>query len=75
MGPHMRKIRRMSAEHPSVPSPGSLAVLAALESAPFDDEDVSFEEAEAAAQARADLRAGVPLVSHEAVRRSWLAKA
>lgn len=62
----------MSAEHPSVPSRAPHPALLALENAPVEDEEISAAEAAEATGAREEMRAGVPLVSHEAVRRSWL---
>jgi hypothetical protein len=44
--------------------------LAALESAPFDDEEISDEEEVKAAEARAYVRAGGELIPHERVRAS-----
>lgn len=48
--------------------------LKALESAPLDDEPVTEEEEQAVEEARGELRAGVPTIAHDEVKRRWLSE-
>ena len=64
----------MSSGPGPTPAPKRHPVLEALENAPLDDEPVTDEEERDIEEARAELRAGLPTIPHEEVRRRWLSE-